>query len=112
MRFSVRLLHLFAALCLSLSSAFADQSAVNVWNDVTLPFRPINIAAAGDTLWVCGTNEMITESSDGGKTWNVKHQNPDGEVLLNIAFRGCEDRARCGHRRFVAFDRGWGTNLD
>jgi len=86
MGFSITALHSLAAFCLFVASAFADQPSVPVWNDVTLPFRPINITANGDALWVCGTNEMIVASSDGGRTWNVKHQNPDGDVLLNIAF--------------------------
>jgi photosystem II stability/assembly factor-like uncharacterized protein len=29
---------------------------------------------------------MILSSKDGGATWETKHQNPDGEVLLDISF--------------------------
>jgi len=29
---------------------------------------------------------MIMSSGNGGATWETKHQNPDGEVLLNISF--------------------------
>jgi len=29
---------------------------------------------------------MILSSKDGGVTWETKHQNPDGEVLLDISF--------------------------
>jgi len=29
---------------------------------------------------------MILTSKDGGATWETKHNNPDGEVLLNISF--------------------------
>jgi hypothetical protein len=31
---------------------------------------------------------MIARSQDGGQTWQLKHQNPDGEVLLHIGFVG------------------------
>ncbi len=35
---------------------------------------------------MCGADEMILTSRDGGATWETKHQNRDGEVLLNISF--------------------------
>jgi hypothetical protein len=37
-------------------------------------------------MWVCGADEMILSSTDGGTSWETKHQNRDGEVLLSIAF--------------------------
>lgn len=46
----------------------------------------MNIAAQGATIWVCGVDEMILSSSDGGATWETKHQNVNGEVLLDISF--------------------------
>ena len=55
---------------------------------VSLPFRPIDITSAANTLWVCGADEMIAKSEDGGQTWQVKHQNADGEILLHIGFVG------------------------
>jgi len=63
-----------------------DQPLSKNWRDVPMPFRPVNITAAGGTIWVCGADEMIVASTDGGVTWETKHQNRDGEVLLNIAF--------------------------
>jgi len=56
------------------------------WRTVALPSRPISITATADTLWVSGTNELIARSSDGGQTWQVKHQNTDGDVLMNVHF--------------------------
>jgi len=56
------------------------------WTQVQLPFRPVSIAASGDAMWVCGTNESIASSSDGGVSWQVKHQRQFGEVLLAISF--------------------------
>ncbi len=46
----------------------------------------MNIKARGATLWVCGVDETISSSADGGTTWQTRHQNPDGEVLFDIAF--------------------------
>lgn len=58
----------------------------NGWRTLSTPFRPVNVAAADGTLWVCGADEMILSSKDGGTTWQTKHRNPDGEVLLNVSF--------------------------
>lgn len=33
-----------------------------------------------------GADEMIAKSDDGGKSWQVKHQKADGELLLTIVF--------------------------
>jgi Photosynthesis system II assembly factor YCF48 len=58
----------------------------NKWQPVTLPFRPTAITATATTFWVCGADEMIARSSDGGRTWKTIHQNADGDVLLAIDF--------------------------
>jgi photosystem II stability/assembly factor-like uncharacterized protein len=83
-----RTLSLFIVFWLCVSSLAADQSptAANGWKVVASPFRPVNITAQGATIWVCGVDEMIVSSDDGGATWEIKHQNRDGEVLLNISF--------------------------
>lgn len=39
-------------------------------------------------LWVCGADEMVAKSEDGGQTWQVKHQKVDGEVLLTVGLLG------------------------
>jgi photosystem II stability/assembly factor-like uncharacterized protein len=77
---------LFVAICYS---SFASDQNIPVaasWTTVSTPFRAVNITANGDTLWACGADEMIITSKDGGVTWETKHQNRDGEVLLNISF--------------------------
>jgi photosystem II stability/assembly factor-like uncharacterized protein len=56
------------------------------WRSVDLPFRPMDVSAVADSLWVCGADEMIAVSHDGGNQWSVKHQNQDGDILLRIAF--------------------------
>jgi hypothetical protein len=64
---------------LSLAGLPADS-----WWSVELPFRAMGLSAAGDSIWVCGADEMIAVSRDGGKSWSVKHRKEDGEILLTI----------------------------
>jgi photosystem II stability/assembly factor-like uncharacterized protein len=53
----------------------------SVWWVASIPFRPTYVTYNSDVLWVCGVDEMIAMSDDGGKTWTVKHQKGDGEIL-------------------------------
>jgi photosystem II stability/assembly factor-like uncharacterized protein len=46
----------------------------------------LNIAENSGTLWVCGADELIATSDDGGKTWTVKHNLKNGGLLLSIGF--------------------------
>ena len=56
------------------------------WRDVHPPFKPTNIAAIGSTFWLCGTEEMVASSADGGNTWKLRHKIPGGRTLLSITF--------------------------
>jgi photosystem II stability/assembly factor-like uncharacterized protein len=82
-----RLLCVFTIVWLCVLCFAGDQppTATN-WNVVASPFRPVNITAQGATIWVCGMDEMILSSKHGGTTWETKHQNPDGEILVDISF--------------------------
>jgi hypothetical protein len=71
---------------LSNASALNEKIGPSNWNIRNLSFRALNITSNGSSLWVCGTNEAIAVSSDGGSHWQVKHQTPDGGLLLNIEF--------------------------
>jgi hypothetical protein len=51
-----------------------------------MPFRTIAVASSGASIWACGADEGIAVSADGGTHWQVKHQTPDGNLLLNIQF--------------------------
>jgi len=73
---------LFAFPCLT------ESTPPSAWWTASLPFRPTNLTYKADALWVCGADEMIAKSDDGGKSWQVKHQKPNGELLLKIAFAG------------------------
>lgn len=67
-----------------------DLSTDRKWTEVSTPFSAANITAVGDVFWVCGTDEMIASSSDGGMTWNLNHQKRGGEILLDLAFINSE----------------------
>ena len=56
------------------------------WKAIPTAFRPVNVTAMGGIIWVCGADEMILSSRDGGATWETKPQNRDGEVWLNVSF--------------------------
>ncbi len=69
-----------------MAEAQIPSSSGNEWKTISLPFRPMDLTSSGNKLWVCGSNEMIATSSDGGESWQVKRQKPDGEVLTRIGF--------------------------
>lgn len=75
-------------LCNSLSALALNEPTINhgKWSAVRLPFRPFSITANGGDLWVCGLDETISVSHDKGATWQTVHRQPDGEVLLGLAF--------------------------
>ena len=56
------------------------------WTTIHLPATPLGIAAHGKDLWVCGWDEMIAESRDGGRTWRIRHFDRAGDLLFTFAF--------------------------
>jgi photosystem II stability/assembly factor-like uncharacterized protein len=56
------------------------------WESIDLPFRPTYVVSIENVFWVCGADEMLAESEDEGRTWQVRHQKTDGEVLLHVGF--------------------------
>jgi hypothetical protein len=76
---------IWALLFAYLLRALAYQPS-DAWRTINLPFRPLNITSRGSMLWVCGTDESIAVTSDGGAHWQVKHQTNDGNLLLNVEF--------------------------
>lgn len=78
-------------LCVALagvgSGVSEDQGAsVAAWVEETTPSPAADIIAVGNTFWICGADEMIASSSDGGATWTIHHQVTGGKILLHIAF--------------------------
>lgn len=66
----------------------SKQPTINEWkwSIRPLPFRPVSITESNGSLWVCGLSETIAVSTDEGATWTVRHQVPQGDMLLKIAF--------------------------
>lgn len=62
------------------------STSATEWTEETTPSPPADITAVGNTFWICGADEMIASSSDGGATWAVHHQTKSGKALLHIAF--------------------------
>lgn len=80
------------------------------WWTASIPFRPTSLTYSGDTVWVCGADEMIAKSDDGGRSWQVKHQNVDGELLLSIVFGSRVDGFASGsHGAFLRTTDGGET---
>ena len=52
----------------------------------SLPFKARNISAIGDVFWICGDNEGLARSTDGGATWILSHQRENGESLSDVSF--------------------------
>jgi photosystem II stability/assembly factor-like uncharacterized protein len=78
-----------AATIPALPQAPATQPSASTgpqWREVSTPFPAADITAVGNVFWVCGVDEMIASSSDGGNTWKLKHQTRAGKILLHIAF--------------------------
>jgi hypothetical protein len=82
------LLLIWLAIFISTSLSFGEGKPSASWTAPDLPFRVMNVTSHGNSLWACGTNEGIAESSDSGAHWKVDRQIPDGDVLLNIQFAG------------------------
>lgn len=74
-----------AVAAVALFVATATMVTASAWSSVMLPSRPLFITAQGNTMWVCGADEMIASSSDGGKTWTAGHSATSG-LLLSMGF--------------------------
>jgi hypothetical protein len=61
-------------------------SSASEWRAVELPARALGIAENNGILWVCGADELIATSADGGNTWTVRHNAKNGSLLLAVGF--------------------------
>jgi photosystem II stability/assembly factor-like uncharacterized protein len=82
--------------------------AASEWRSVELPARALNIAENNGTLWVCGADELIAASADGGNTWTAKHTAKNGSLLLTIGFANEQFgyAVGTGGRAFITRDAG------
>ena len=58
------------------------------WRTIALPARLFSITAKHDVMWVCGADELVADSTDSGKTWNVQHLVKGGAVFLTVGVVG------------------------
>ena len=79
-------LFIFLASLILVVNAVCQERTASEWHAKDLPFRALNVTSIGSSLWLCGTDESVAVSSDGGEHWLVKHATADGAVLLNIDF--------------------------
>ena len=68
------------------SQSLTTVQAPSRWESINLPFRPTYVTSVENVFWVCGADEMLAESEDEGRTWQLTHQKTDGEVLLHVGF--------------------------
>lgn len=69
------------------SIAGGEQQPSNAgWLPSTTSFRALAVASDGSSIWACGADEGIAVSVDGGAHWQIRHQTPEGNLLLNIQF--------------------------
>ena len=68
------------------SQSLTSAQGPSRWESINLPFRPTYVTSVENVFWVCGADEMLAESEDEGRTWQLTHQKTDGEVLLHVGF--------------------------
>lgn len=66
-------------------TAVLPSSLSTAWTTAALPDVPLGISAHGGAFWVCGANEMIARSTDGGRSWIVLHHKR-GQMLFALVF--------------------------
>lgn len=82
-------LGIFRLLFVVLAVLFTGTTSLaSEWRTVELPARALNIVENNGTLWVCGADELIAASADGGNTWTTRHIAKNGRPLLTVGFAG------------------------
>jgi hypothetical protein len=87
-------------------------SSASEWRTVELPARALNIAENNGTLWVCGADELIAASLDGGKTWTARHSAKNGSLLLTMGFANEQFGYAAGTGGQVFITRDGGNTWD
>jgi hypothetical protein len=88
------------------------SAAASEWRSIELSSRPMNITENNGTLWVCGADELIANSTDGGKTWNVLHSSKNSGILLTIGFANERFGYAAGTSGVVVFTSDGGNTWD
>ncbi len=79
------------------------------WRAIHLEARPLNIVENQGAFWVCGADELVANSQDGGKTWNVQHSVKNGGVLLAMGFANERFGYAAGTSGAILFTKDGGT---
>jgi hypothetical protein len=87
-------------------------SSASEWRAIELPARPMNIIENHGTLWICGADELIAASADGGKTWAVKHNVKNGGILLTVGFASDQFGYAAGTGGAMKITKDGGTTWD
>lgn len=104
-----RSLLVYAVLAVVVSLSTAHFTFASGWSTAALPARPLNLTANRDVLWVCGADELIANSTDGGKTWNIRHLEKGGAVFLTIGVVGEKSVYAAGTGGVLLFTNDGGT---
>jgi len=96
---------LFVSLFLSAAPGQAQDSS---WKATSPGFAPQTLLSHHDAMWAAGSGGSIASSSDGGKTWILKHTDPrDGLFLvLNFTSESFGYAAGTGKRILLTEDGG------
>lgn len=71
------------SLCLTAASGQAQDGS---WKAASPGFTPQILLSHRDTMWAAGSGGSIASSSDGGKTWVLKHSDARDGLLLILSF--------------------------
>jgi TonB family protein len=78
------------------------------WTSIPLPDMPLDVVEHQGALWVCGSNESIARSTDGGRHWQLLARREHGQMLFTITFPDTATIAAFGTEgvRMVSHDGG------
>lgn len=104
-------------LCLFLGWAVAQAPQITIppvplssaWASVPLPDMPLDVVEHHGALWVCGSNESIARSTDGGRHWQLLARREHGQMLFSITFPDASSIAAFGTEGMRMVSRDGGT---
>jgi hypothetical protein len=79
-------MNLRSLLTITLFFLAALPACASEWHQVSLAARPFYIVENHGDLWISGADELIANSTDGGKTWSTRHSAKSGGILLTLGF--------------------------
>jgi TonB family protein len=80
------------------------------WATIPLPDMPLDVVEHAGALWVCGSNESIARSTDGGRHWELLARREHGQMLFSITFPDAGTIAAFGTEGMRMISRDGGAN--